>query len=90
MDGTPDAAATADDSGAARLFFMRENKDVTSVYEDWSFSSSSEKGLKEVKLVTSSTSLVLLRDLEDGTLGLNAGNAGETTCESITDGRTHM
>jgi hypothetical protein len=56
----PEATA---DKGAARLFFIRENSDVTSVYEDWSFSSSSEKGLKDVKLVTSS-SLVLLRDLD--------------------------
>jgi hypothetical protein len=57
----PEATA---DKGAARLFFTRENRDDTSVYEDWSFSSSSEKGLKDVKLVTSS-SLVLLRDLPD-------------------------
>ena len=52
------AAATADERGAERVFFMRENIDVTRVYEDWSFSSSSAKGLKEVRLVISSVSLL--------------------------------
>jgi hypothetical protein len=58
----PEATA---DKGAARLFFIRENREVTSVYEDWSFSSSSEKGLKEVKLARSSSFVVLLRDRFD-------------------------
>ena len=58
------AAATADERGAERVFFMRENIDVTRVYEDWSFSSSSAKGLKEVRLVISSVSLELLLDLD--------------------------
>jgi hypothetical protein len=59
--------ATADDSGEDRVFFIREKMEVTRVYEDWSFSSSSEKGLKEVRpgLVRSSASFVLLRDLGD-------------------------
>jgi hypothetical protein len=73
----PDAAATAEDMGAAKVFFIRENIDVTMVYEDWSFSSSSEKGLKEVKLVTSSANFVLLRDLDDRPL--NVGSTGEVT-----------
>lgn len=56
-----DAAAT-DASGADRVFFILENMEVT---KDWSFSSSSEKGLKEVKLVRSlpsRASFVLLLD----------------------------
>jgi len=73
----PDAAATADDIGAAKVFFIREKMEVTMVYEDWSFSSSSENGLKEVKLITSSASLVLLRDLEDRPL--KVGSTGEVT-----------
>ena len=60
-----DVVPTADDSGADKLFFIRENMEVTRVYDDWSFSSSSENGLKEVRLVTSSASLGLLLDLED-------------------------
>ena len=69
-----DAAIAAEDSGAAKEFFTRENNDDTRVYED-SCSSSSEKGLKLVKLVTSSTILVeLLLDLRgpvlpEGTVG---------------------
>jgi hypothetical protein len=62
---TADATETAEDRGAVRVFFIREKRAVTRVYDDWSFSSSSEKGLKEVKLVTSSTILVLLRDLDE-------------------------
>ena len=54
---------TADDRGAERVFFMRENIEVTKVYEDWSFSSSSENGLNEVKEVASSVDLVSLLDL---------------------------
>lgn len=42
---------------------MREKIEVTKVYEDWSFSSSSENGLKEVKEVVSSVNLVSLLDL---------------------------
>lgn len=63
------ADATAD-KGAAKLFFIREKREVTSVYEDWSFSSSSENGLKEVKQDMSSiVSFVLLRDrLDEGLL----------------------
>jgi hypothetical protein len=56
-----DAAAT-DASGADRVFFILEKMEVT---KDWSFSSSSEKGLKEVKLVRSlpsRASFVLLLD----------------------------
>lgn len=57
---------TAEDSGAESVFFIRENMDVTRVYEDWSCSSSAEKGLNEVRPCgTSSASLVLLLDLED-------------------------
>ena len=63
----PDAAATAVDSGAANELRTLEKSEDTSVYDD-SCSSSSEKGLKEVRLVTSSTILVLLRDLEEGAL----------------------
>jgi hypothetical protein len=55
------ALAVTDASGADRVFFILEKMEVT---KDWSFSSSSEKGLNEVKLVRSSgASLVLLRDL---------------------------
>ena len=56
---------------------MREKREVTSVYEDWSFSSSSEKGLKEVKLVWSSSFVVLLRDLFDDEGPLVADWTGE-------------
>ncbi len=71
---------TAEESGADNVFFIRENSDVTKVYEDWSFSSSSENGLNDVKLVTSSTSLELLRDLE---VGLNDPNTGDDPWVSI-------
>lgn len=54
-----DAAATAEVRGAANEFLTREKSDDTRVYED-SCSSSSEKGLKLVRLVTSSTTLVEL------------------------------
>ena len=57
-----DVVPTAEDSGADRVLFIREKMEVTIVYDDWSFSSSSENGLKEVRLVTSSE---LLLDLED-------------------------
>lgn len=50
------------DKGAANVFFIREKRDVTMVYEDWSCSSSSEKGLKEVRLVISSLVLPFDRD----------------------------
>lgn len=58
----------ADVKGADRVFLTFENSDDTRAYEDWSCSSSSENGLKDVRLVTSSTNLVLLRDLEEGAL----------------------
>ena len=48
-----DVVPTAEDSGADRVFFILEKMEVTRVYDDWSFSSSSEKGLKEVRLITS-------------------------------------
>ena len=60
-----DVVPTADDRGADRVFFILEKMEVTKVYDDWSFSSSSENGLKEVRLVTSSANLGLLLDLED-------------------------
>lgn len=72
---------TAEESGADSVFFIRENSDVTNVYEDWSFSSSSENGLNDVKLVTSSTSLELLRDLDVGLL--NDPSTGDDPCVSI-------
>lgn len=59
-EGVPDAAATAFDNGAAKEFLTRVNKELTRVYDDWSCSSSSENGLKLVRLVTSSTTLVEL------------------------------
>ena len=58
-----DVEAIPDDRGAESVFFMREKMEVTKVYEDWSFSSSSENGLKEVKEVTSSVNLELLLGL---------------------------
>ena len=76
--------------GVAKLLFMRESRDVTSAYEDWSFSSSSENGLNDVRLVTSSATLVLLRDLPGTTLWVlctgerNSGDsivANELTCK---------
>lgn len=70
-----DAAAT-DASGADKVFFILEKMEVT---KDWSFSSSSEKGLKEVKLVRSSVvSFVLLLDLVDWVL--KVPRTGEETC----------
>lgn len=66
----PDAAATAVDSGAASEFLTREKSEETSVYDD-SCSSSSENGLKLVRLVTSSTTLVeLLLDLTGPRFGV--------------------
>lgn len=49
------------------MFLTLENREVTRAYEDWSFSSSSENGLKDVRLGTSST-LLLLRDRDDAAL----------------------
>ena len=64
--GALEETVTAEDSGAESVFFIRENMDVTRVYEDWSCSSSAEKGLNEVRPCgISSVSLVLLLDLED-------------------------
>ena len=66
----PEAAATAVESGAAKEFLTREKSEETSVYDD-SCSSSSEKGLKLVRLVTSSTTLVeLLLDLTGPRFGV--------------------
>lgn len=71
------AADTADDRGAAREFLTRENSELTSVYDDWSCSSSSEKGLKLVRLVTSSTRRVeLLLDFS----ALPLATFGEVGC----------
>jgi hypothetical protein len=70
----PEAAATAEERGA-RVFFTLEKMDVTRAYEDWS--SSSVKGLKDVRLVISSASFVSLRDLEVVALKLAA--TGERT-----------
>jgi hypothetical protein len=68
-------AAVTEANGADR-FFIFMKKVVT---KDWSFSSSSEKGLKEVKLVKSSTvNLVLLLDLDDWLL--KVPTTGEETC----------
>ena len=44
-----------------------ESSEDMMAYDDWSFSSSSEKGLKDVRLVTSS-SFELLRDLDEAAL----------------------
>ena len=52
------------DRGTTNASLTLVNKEATRAYDDWSFSSSSENGLKEVKLATSS-SLLLLRDLEE-------------------------
>lgn len=57
-------AVAADANGATNVLFTLENSEETKAYEDWSCSSSSENGLNDVRLVTSS-SLLLLRDLED-------------------------
>ena len=66
----PDAAATAVDSGAANELRTLEKSEDTSVYDD-SCSSSSEKGLKLVRLVTSSTTRVeLLLDLTGPRFGV--------------------
>jgi hypothetical protein len=73
---TPAAPAPADataDKGAARLFFIRENKEVTKVYEDKSFSSSSEKGLNEVRHATSLNFVGLLLETDEGVMELCMG-----------------
>lgn len=81
-EDAPEATATAEESGAANEFFTRENSEDTSVYDD-SCSSSSENGLKLVRLVTSSTTLVeLLLDLR-GTLLLAAGEVGGIMGDSM-------
>ena len=56
-------AGVAEVNGAAKLFFMREKREETSAYEELSCSSSSAKGLNEVRQATSSSALVLLRAL---------------------------
>lgn len=56
--------AVVEDNGADNVFLTLEKMEDTSAYDDWSFSSSSENGLNEVRLVISS-SLLLLRDLEE-------------------------
>lgn len=58
-------ANVTEESGADRVLFILENIEVTRVKEDWSFSSSSENGLKEVRLAISSVNFMLLLDLED-------------------------
>lgn len=64
-DTVLDETATAEARGAARVFLIRENRDETRVYEDWSCSSSSENGLKDVRLLTSaSANFVLLLERE--------------------------
>jgi len=68
--GAPDAAETAEERGAVNVLFTFEIREDTSAYDDRSFSSSSEKGLNDVKLVTSPASLVLLRDLDEGPLSV--------------------
>ena len=67
-------AVEAEDRGAASVFFTLENIEETMAYEELSFSSSSEKGLNDVRLVTSS-SLELLRDLVETVLAY--GGFGE-------------
>lgn len=57
----------AEARGAANVFFTLENREETIAYEDWSFSSSSAKGLVDVREVTSSN-FELLRDLVDAVL----------------------
>ena len=73
----PTAAAAAAESGAEKVFLTLESRDETIAYEDWSFSSSSSNGLKEVRLVTSS-SFELLRDLDDA--ALPNGGCGDIGC----------
>ena len=57
-------AAAAEARGTENVFLTFEKREETKAYDDWSCSSSSENGLKDVKLMTSSN-LLLLRDLED-------------------------
>jgi hypothetical protein len=72
-----DETATAEARGAARVFLIRENNEETRVYDEWSCSSSSENGLKEVRLLTSeSASFVLLLEREGWLLG--AGDEGDS------------
>ena len=63
----PITEVVAEAKGAASVFFTFERSEETIAYEDWSFSSSSAKGLVDVRLVTSS-SLELLRDLVEAVL----------------------
>ena len=72
-DGAAEAA-DPEDKGAASVFFTLENIEETMAYDEFSFSSSSEKGLNVVRLVTSS-SLELLRDLVETVLA--CGGFGE-------------
>lgn len=63
----------ADAKGAANVFFTFESIEDTIAYDDWSFSSSSAKGLVDVRLVTSSN-FELLRDLVEAVLlGIGRG-----------------
>lgn len=57
----------AEARGAANVFFTLDSKEDTIAYEDWSFSSSSAKGLVDVSEVTSSN-FELLRDLVEAVL----------------------
>lgn len=64
-DAALEETETAEARGAAIVFLIRENRDETRVYEEWSCSSSSENGLKDVRLLTSeSASFVLLLERE--------------------------
>lgn len=74
--------AVAEDNGAARVFFTFEKIEETMAYDEWSFSSSSEKGLKDVRLATSS-SFELLRDRVLGAALASDGLSGVDFGESI-------
>ena len=71
-----DAAATADDNGAEMLFILEKNE-VTRLYDDWSCSSSSEKGLKDVRIGGSSVILPPFKfDFEELVMEPNCGDCG--------------
>jgi len=59
------AGDCVDVSGADSEFLTLEIREVTSAYEEVSFSSSSENGLNDVRLVTSSLTLALPQDRDD-------------------------
>ena len=74
VEGT---AGVVDARGADNVFFILENMEVTRVYEDLSLSSSSENGLNEVRLATSSDSFALLWDLASDGWTVLPGCTGE-------------